>query len=294
MGASQGKKKVKLKTSSKGIIETTKLGEDRFGTYGGEELWCPIYSFDALDWLINEMQYAIAHAWDQVDLITGKEGSGKSVLGMHIARKLDPDFSLEQISFTQEQFKTRVQDAKPGDVVMMDEAAEAMFAYEWMMRGQRDLVKSFLRFRIKRLKVILILPHQMLLNKQLRERRVHWWFDVYAKAIDDRGYAQLRKGPLRDNPWKTDIFWEGQFTLKFPSYESIDARFWREYEKYKNEFLHSGLAKEGGGRHERPSETKRKIVESCNKLAKVGWGVSQIAKHYGYSERTVKEYLRGD
>lgn len=294
MGASQGKrKKVKLKCSNGNIVTVDQLGTDYYGTYKGEELWCPIYSFDALDWLVSEMQYATAHAWDQVLLITGKEGSGKSAIGAHIGRKINPNLSLDQVSYAPGEFKDWVRDAKIGDLGIMDEAAEEMFSYEWMQKGQRDLIKSFLRFRIKRLKIILILPHQMLLNKQLRERRVHWWLDVYAKAIDERGYAQLRKGPLKDNPWKTDIFWDGQFTLRFPSFDSIDKEFWDEYEKRKLKFVDSRLKEDTRG-HERPSESKRKIIDSCRKLVKMDWNVSQIAKHYGCSERTVKEYLRGD
>ena len=292
MADSKEKKKIKLKASNGDVVEVSLLGQDYFGRYEGKELWCPIYSFEALNWLVKEMQFAVAHTWDQVSLLTGREGCGKSALGLHIGRGLNPDLSLEQIAFTQEQFKTLVAEAKPGDTVIMDEAAEAMFAHEWMERGQRDLVKAFLTFRAKRLQTILILPHQMLLNKQLRERRVYWWFDVYAKALDNRGYAQVRKAPLRENPWRTDIFWDGKFTLRFPSFDSVDKRFWDEYEKFKLEFLDRRLREGHKGRYERASDSKLKIIRSCKKLADAGWSINQIAQHYEYEARTIKDYLK--
>lgn len=292
MAVSREKKKIELKASNGSTVEVYQVGRDYFGRYEGKELWCPIYSFEALNWLTKEMQFAVAHTWDQVSLLTGREGCGKSALGLHIGRGLDPDLSLENIAFTQEQFKNLVAEAKPGDVVIMDEAAEAMFAHEWMMRGQRELIKAFLTFRAKRLKTILILPHQMLLNKQLRERRVYWWLDVYAKALDERGYAQIRKAPLRENPWRTDIFWEGKFTLRFPSFEKVDKRFWEEYEKFKLEFLNKRLRGGHKGRYERASDSKLKIIKSCKQLADEGWDVNRIARHYGYEARTIKEYLK--
>ena len=292
MAASEEKKRIELNASNGSVVEVSQLGRDYFGRYGGKELWCPIYSFEALGWLVREMQFAVAHTWDQVSLITGREGCGKSALGLHIGRGLDPDLSVEQIAFTQQQFKNLVQETKPGGVVIMDEAAEAMFAHEWMERGQRELVKAFLTFRAKRLKTILILPHQMLLNKQLRERRVFWWIDVYAKALDERGYAQIRKAPLRENPWITDIFWNGEFTLRFPSFEGADKKFWGEYEKFKLEFLDKRLREGHKGRYEQVSDSKQRLIITCRKLAEMGWGHDQIAKLTGYETRTIKEYLK--
>lgn len=47
-----------------------------------------IVSFDAIDWLISQLENRLEDSWDNIVMITGQERSGKSTLGFHIFEKL--------------------------------------------------------------------------------------------------------------------------------------------------------------------------------------------------------------
>ena len=47
---------------------------------------------------------------------------------------------------------------------------------------ERELIKSFMVFGMKELKIILVLPHRSLLDYQLRNRRLAWWLSVYTRG----------------------------------------------------------------------------------------------------------------
>lgn len=229
---------VNLKTR-RAVIQVKHIGEDYYGTKNNREVWCPIYSFPAIDWLVHEIQYAQANAWDQVVVITGRERSGKSDFALHLVYRLmdekgDP---LQNIAWTHEEFADKVLNAKMFDIVWMDEAGEALFSQEWMKKEQKELVRAFLRSGIKRLIPIIVLPHISLLNKQLRERRVLWWVEVYAADWGLRGYAQIRKAPIKQNPFRVETYWRGEFTVKFPPFSSMYPDIWARYEQAKLEAL---------------------------------------------------------
>ena len=285
-------------------LEVKKYGDDRFGKYGGKTLLCPILDVKAINWWAGEINFATAHKWDVPVQLTGREGSGKSGLAALLARGdpnnrimgpgLNPDLSLEDIAFTTKEFAKRVHNSKPLDTIVLDEAGHALYHQEWMQKEQRDIVKLFEVFRIKRLKIILCLPRAKYLNAGLRNDRIQWWGHVYAVDYDQRGYAQLRSAPLRDSAFGGETYWNGEFTLRYPDYEEIDKKFWSQYEKYKKEFVDSETFKTAEGDIRTKSEAKNKLIDSCRKLKKdMNWTLEEIADHYRLDLRTVTKWVEG-
>lgn len=279
----QRPKEVTLRLRNGAPLTVRYLGEDYYGTHKGKKVWCPIYSYEALDRLVSEIRFALAHKWDQPIVIAGRERSGKSDFAMHLVHKLDPNFDLRKIAWTQEQFMQAMYEARPLDIVWMDEAGEAAFAQEWYTKEQRSIVKAFLRFGIKELTVILVIPHMMLLNKQLRERRVWWWIEVYAKDYDERGYAQIRKAPLKQNPFDTSVYWHGWFTIRYPPFKSINPEKWEEYEKIKWENLH---------RKDEEGEETIGVSRIVRKLLSEGRGILETASLLGLDVKFVREIAK--
>lgn len=281
--------KVELKATNGKTITAEMLGQVRFAKYT-KIVMCPEYSFEALQWLKEEILCAVANDWDQVILVTGEEGCGKSSLALHLAYLLDPNFSLDNVTFTEQEFKDWVRNCKPGSVGIMDEAGEAMFAYEWMERGQRDLIKAFFAFRAKNLIIILVMPHAKILTKQLRERRVGWWLNTYAKSMIMRGYSHLRKRPQIGNPWEIDTFWEGVCGIRFPSFADMYPEVWKAYDKRKNDFIERTL--EFTGRPAKEGLATVKMRETLQKsvpcLLNKGWTLYEIAKMYRLSVNTIR------
>lgn len=284
-------KKVMLSLRNGSKIEVTHLGEDYYGTYNGRRVWCPIYSYEAIKKLADEIKYAIAHNWDQPIAVTGRERSGKSDFSLHLIYNLRNDYDLNKITWNQKQFRDATFNAQFYDLIWMDEAGEALFSQEWYKREQRDLVKAFLRFGIKRLTTILVLPHIMLLNKQLRERRLWWWIEVYAKDVDDRGYAQVRKGPLKQNPFDTSVFWHGVFTIRFPPFRKLYPDIWKKYEELKIKALEETDSEPDKKEEVKASIWQNRIIEAAKKLHEQGYTVPQIAEILSTAKRTIYSYL---
>lgn len=238
------------KWHEKDSITVSKYGKERYGRYGGKQAACPVVHFDALEWLEAQIENKTRANWDQVILITGEERVGKSTLASHLARRLSPDLEPGDIAWNGYQFLKRSKESSKGSVVWLDEAGASLFHQEWWNKVQRKIVKAFQIFGKKELRVILVLPHRSLLNKQLRNRRIHWWLHCYTQG-NKRGFARLRK-PSKSE-WNPDAFWKGQFTLTFPK---VKGDWWDEYEDNKDEFIQKSLAEEGLNQHEKKNKKR--------------------------------------
>ena len=71
--------------------------------------------------LIKGMKIIEKADQDMVFTVTGREGSGKSLLAMQLAYFIDDKFSLDDIAFTSTQFSELVKKTKK-KVVVFDEA----------------------------------------------------------------------------------------------------------------------------------------------------------------------------
>lgn len=252
-------KLARLRLTNGGYVTVEVLGEEAFGSYLDKKVVAPVYSEEAINWLVDQIKYKIEKKFDQVILITGRERSGKSTLGLKLASMLDPDFTLDRLAFTQEEFKELVREAPDESAIVMDEAGVAMFSRDWMTKGQKELIKAFICFGIKRLKAILILPHITMLDYQLRCRRVHWWLSCYCLNGVQRGWFKVRTSC--ESEFEMGAFWVPKFTTRFTK---VDGPLWEEYEKRKREFLDALLSgrssaeiKNGGAAGEVAREIER-------------------------------------
>ena len=59
---------------------------------------------------------------DRCYLVDGRERSGKSVFTLQQAKYIDPSFNLNRVCFTPDDFLLQIRTAKPGQVVVFDEA----------------------------------------------------------------------------------------------------------------------------------------------------------------------------
>jgi len=102
---------------------------------------------------------------DYVLCVDGREGSGKSVLGMQIAQAIDPTLSLERICMNAGQFKQAIYNAKKGQAVIFDEAFSGLSSRSSMSEVNRMLVSLMMQMRQKNLFVVVVLPTFFMLDK---------------------------------------------------------------------------------------------------------------------------------
>lgn len=273
-------------------IEYEKIGTDVVKERKEGKTKIDIVSFKALEWLISELESRVEDAWDNIVMITGQERSGKSTLGFHIykklAERLGKEYSVDNIYFSAKNLHKDAKSADHRDIFMLDEAGAELYGKEWYKQVQKSIVKLLQVIGKKELTIILNLPHRTLLNKDIRNRRIHYWFHTSTKkrrnANDvikrSRGYAKLREP--HTNEWSDTAFWKAKFTINYPA---LEDEVWEEYEKKKSEYIENMSVGD-------MSRYKMKYYTTLYTLCKFGeLSPKTLADYVPYHWRTIYEVL---
>jgi len=220
-------------------IRTQILGHHRF-YYAGRIAEGYFYDEKALGVFGDEIIFRRDNAYDNVILNSGEERDGKSTLAIRLALLLNPNFSVDNISFTLDEFETLVETANDEEIIIMDEAGHAIFALNFMDKLQTMLVKKMQIIGKRKLIIILNLPHKSDLTKRLRDRRVTAWSYVFTQFINKqikRGYCEIRLP--KKSRFKQSIFWEYFMLCKYNKIDNTVWNQWEEYERRKDLFISS-------------------------------------------------------
>lgn len=139
---------------------------------------------------LDKVRYRVLKKdFDFVGLIDGREGSGKSVLGLQIGAYLDPNFSLDNVVFTSEEFIRKIRDPKTqkGSCIILDEAFNALNSRASMTEVNRSMGAVATEMRQKNLFILIILPSFFDLDKQFALHRSSSLIHVYLKDNVQRG-----------------------------------------------------------------------------------------------------------
>lgn len=139
---------------------------------------------------LDKVRYRVLKKdFDFVMVIDGREGAGKSVLAQQFGAYLDPNFNLDNIVFTSEQFIEKIKDpkTKPGTCVILDEAFNAINSRASMSEVNRSMGGIATEMRQKNLFVIIVLPSFFDLDKQFALHRASSLVHVYLKDNVERG-----------------------------------------------------------------------------------------------------------
>jgi len=122
--------------------------------YQDKEFYFNDLLYDNLQILVK----AVEKKWDGLLMIDGIEGSAKTTLGGQVCIVLDPNFNLDHVVFTQEQFFELVDKAKPKTAILWDEFVFGGLSTEAMNKVQNALIKKMTTIRKKRLFIVLVMP----------------------------------------------------------------------------------------------------------------------------------------
>lgn len=132
---------------------------------------------------------------DRVYIITGAEGSGKSLLARQLACRIDKEFSLKDITFTSDEFAKRVRDKKQFGSIVFDEANNGLSSKGAISRENKKLIKLLQECRQRNLTIFIVLPSVFLLEKYVILFRSHTLFHtcIYRKDYKKRYYLVYNK-----------------------------------------------------------------------------------------------------
>ena len=205
---------------------------------------------------------------DKVIAIDGREGSGKSVLAQQLAAELDPNFNIDKIAFSAEQFMTMVKstDRKKGDCIILDEAFLAANSRSAMSTINRSMVGLATEMRQLNLFVIVVLPSYFDLDRYFALWRTDILLHVYFDKDGNRGrYIAFNHNKKKMLYLKGKKFYNygvvkaGLPPMRFPKGYMVDEE---EYRKRKQDAF----------REEKVNAIEQKykdrLVKLCTKLHK--------------------------
>lgn len=183
-------------------------------------------NLDGIKKLLNE------HSYDWLNVVTGGEGTGKSTLSLRICRYVDPDFSVDQVVYTAEDFMDTARQLPPGSAIDVDEGALVFFSRDAMKTETKEAIQFLTGVRERNLFININVPDFFLLDKYIREHRVkslcrvvnRGWFHFYSK----KRVQDLHRDGNR-TIWPNPNFRD--------SWTKMEGEFWQQYRERKQEQL---------------------------------------------------------
>lgn len=135
---------------------------------------------------------------DCIIAIDGKEGSGKSTLGLQWCKYIDPTFNLSKVVFTPDEFREAIYKAKMGEAIMFDEAFTGFSSRAALSGVNRTLISLMMQIRQKNLFIAIVLPTIFLLDKYISIFRTKVLVHVYENK-GRRGFFRVYSSKKKRN-----------------------------------------------------------------------------------------------
>lgn len=225
---------------------------------------------------------------DRVYVVDGRERTGKSVFALQQAAYLDPTIvkDLSRICFSADSFLEAIRRAKPGQVIVFDEAFRGLSSRGALSKVNRKIVTAMMEMGQKNLIVFIVLPSFFLLDLYVAMLRSNSLFHVFrAKSSDKRCfkvYNYKKKNRLYQNgvkkgwEYKIPTRFKDNFSNKYPG--GVD--FERKYRALKAEALKNieGITE--------TTEKEDKYIEKYHEIIKI------LNSELKLSYRKLEQYLK--
>jgi uncharacterized C2H2 Zn-finger protein len=238
---------------------TRRFADAVYGTDDDSGYASPEEHFDDF---AKECRRLIRQRFDNLIIIDGTPGVGKSCLGLNLARAIDEGFDLANCAYSSHDVRALYRGVPPGAVILYDEAVLGLLS----QGGHRDpelraMIQMLSIVRVKRVTMILCLPSILLLDSFVKGGRARFWLNVHT-----RGLAKPHR------VWRGARYRTSMSRLPFDSYEDLNpigfpslgrTSLWKKYEQKKIErvdqwFEETELDPEGK-------------LSKCPRCGKIGW-----------------------
>lgn len=230
--------------------------------------------------------------FDFVTLVAGLPGIGKSTFGINMAKYLDPNFTIDNIAFTAEDFIELTNTLPPRSAVILDESFESMNSKVGMSADFLKIMNHLQLIRQRNLFIILILPNFFDLQKSIAIYRSSFLFVCYGKKFGNRGsFAAFGREE------KKMLYILGQKYLNYhATAPNFRGKFYKqqainedEYNKRKLEHLQN-RAKDKTAKVGRADKTKVMLAAYMRHVLNIS--AKKMAEITGVSERAIHMFVK--
>ncbi len=139
-------------------------------------------------WLLQWIRNRIRKNRNLIALFIGDTGSGKSLSSIRLAERVDPNFNVDRIVFTVDDFLALVNSGlPPGSVIVFDDAGLGINARLWQEMSARVFGMLTQGFRYKQILTFITVPDETFIERQSR-KLVHIRFE----ATDVQGLMKMK------------------------------------------------------------------------------------------------------
>jgi len=186
----------------------------------------------------------VEHGLDRVYCIDGREGLGKSTLGIQLAYAVDRKFTDDNIGFSGMQFEKLARRVPKQSAIIFDEAFNGLSSKGALTYENKRLVRLLMEVRQRQLFIFLILPSIFMLEKYCAILRTQALFHVrdYQKNYKLRYYKRYNyhnkkqlylKGVKTLSYYYPKIIHKYNFFKKYPAGFDVDTYLKRKEEAFK-------------------------------------------------------------
>ena len=229
--------------------------------------------------------------FDYVALFCGLPGMGKSTLAQSVAKFLDPNFTIDNICMTAEQFIEKTTACPKHSAIILDESFASLNSRVATSKDFLKILNHLQIIRQRNLFVLLCLPNFFDLGKAISIYRSMHLFVVYGAEFGQRGeFAAFGRDKKRNLYVKGIKFMNyhcesPNFRGKFYKQKAIDDI---EYDKIKLNHLRQ-MNRELDS--EVQSKDKLIVAKLIKLLSKQGKTVKELEEITGRSDKTIYRYL---
>ena len=187
----------------------------------GNSLPCSIYAGSPKD--VSNFDYLnvrVKSNFDNVGIIVGEEGAGKTCWSFQKALYMDYRFCITNVVFNEKQFIEATDNLPHGSSIVWDESDAA--SEHWASNIVKVITRRLKRVRTKNHTMFLVTPTFFDFNKYFVNHRAIFLVDVYAKydgksnTIKRGSFRSFSRPKMRSLYIKGKIFWN--MKAEYPNY----------------------------------------------------------------------------
>lgn len=245
------------------------------------------------DRLVEHAKDNVDNAYDNLIVVCGAEGVGKSNWAVNFCKLFDPTFTLQDryiydyLPFL-EKLESDFGNKKGGRAYLMDEATNLASNRDWQKEDNKNFIQLLEMFRSRGLTLVLCIPSFDRLDKYIREHRARFKIECLdlpeGKKFGGRGYYELTI--CKGNKYVG--------VGKFPQMSPEDKEI---YEKLKEESQLKKLLemKKAASGEDKGSERLKLATERTKKMAmwyhdREGWSYEEISERFDIPQSTLRRW----